>query len=99
VGDNGRGKREYMANFNTRFSLTLHVQPDRISHKIRMVKLHGGQLMENLIGKVNAGQLNSYYYYAGGYYYYAGYLSCKRICNTFSNEDDKCRVLRRPIKA
>lgn len=48
--------------------------------------------MENLIGKVNAGQLNSYYYYAG-------YLSCKRICNTFSNEDDKCRVLRRPIKA
>jgi hypothetical protein len=55
--------------------------------------------MENLIGKVNAGQLNSYYYYAGGYYYYAGYLSCKRIGNTFSNEDDKCRVLRRPIKA
>jgi len=54
--------------------------------------------MENLIGKVNAGQFNNNYYYAGGYYYYAGYLSCKRICSTFSNEDNKDGVLRGPVK-
>ncbi|MFA6670446.1 MAG: hypothetical protein WCS98_07405 [Bacillota bacterium] len=50
--------------------------------------------MENLIGKVNAGQLSSYYYYAGGYYY-AGYLFCNRICKTFSNEGLEREVERR----
>ncbi len=55
--------------------------------------------MENLIGKVNAGQLNSYYYYyVGGYYYSAGCLSCNRICKTFSNEDMKRLVRYKPIK-
>ena len=53
--------------------------------------------MENLIGKVNAGQLSSYYYYAGGYYY-AGYLFCNRICKTFSDEENKNGILQRPIK-
>ncbi|MGI6703813.1 MAG: hypothetical protein ACOX42_07295 [Clostridia bacterium] len=54
--------------------------------------------MENLIGKVIAGQLNSYYYYAGGYYY-AGCLSCNRIGNTFPNGDLNREVPRMRVKA
>lgn len=49
--------------------------------------------MENLIGKVNAGQFNNNYYYAGGYYY-AGYLFCNRIGKTFSNEAEKKKTPR-----
>lgn len=49
--------------------------------------------MENLKGKVNAGQLKGYYYYSGGFFYSAGYLACNRISNTFSNEDTKQRGL------
>jgi hypothetical protein len=51
--------------------------------------------MKNLMEKVNAGQLNSYYYYAGGYYYYAGYLFCNKIRKTFSNEAEIRKVPRR----
>jgi hypothetical protein len=54
--------------------------------------------MKNLLGKVNAGQLNSYYYYSGGYYYSAGCLFCNRICKTFSNEDMKRELLFKAIK-
>ncbi|MDI6705770.1 MAG: hypothetical protein QME73_05905 [Bacillota bacterium] len=47
--------------------------------------------MENLIGKVNAEQFNSFYYYSLGYYFYfyfsAGYLFCNRIRKNLSNED------------
>ena len=53
--------------------------------------------MENLIGKVIAGQLNSYYYYAGGYYY-AGYLCCNRIGNTFPNGSLIRKVPRTRVK-